>query len=294
MIKTREDSSFNLLGYAVERMDELDRENDTYSLGRALVTSNVTIRPTFIHDIDGDGYWDVAFGTQGGFFDCSDIAIMSGECDVSGGVSILYGTEDVSAMDEVKIRDFDDGYAGYGYNFVWDIHGGDIDGDGDIDLVVSLKPNSTTYELHLYLCDEGPRNYPTTTVLHSGLAGIDEAQPVMVRMVDIDGDGLKDVVFCSSSPKFISWDGFEGHISTLDYEGPSSVGLITQRKSDGAKPAFSSAYEIHSTEHTVIKMDTYPPLLNESAGADVSTEIALSERTFGSSSQVECLKYAPT
>ncbi|KAK3288010.1 hypothetical protein CYMTET_4502 [Cymbomonas tetramitiformis] len=167
-------------------------------------------------------------------------------------------------MDEVKIRSFDDGYAGYGYNFVWDIHGGDIDGDGDIDLVVSLKPNSTAYELHLYLCGEGPRNYSTTTVLHTGLADLDEAQPVMVRMIDFDGDGLQDVVFGSSTPTFISWALLEGHISTLDYEGPSSVGLITQRKSDGAKPAFSSAYEIHSTEHTVIKMDTYPPLLNES------------------------------
>ncbi|KAK3234530.1 hypothetical protein CYMTET_55081 [Cymbomonas tetramitiformis] len=183
--------------YGVTRVEEMNQADETYKLmGGLMVSSTVPFLSILSHDIDKDGYLDVIVGTQGGFYDCTD------DCDLAGGVYALYGTADPSITQAIDVRNSSDGTVselnGFGYNYVLDIHAGDIDEDGDVDLVVSIKPNSTAYEVHLYLCDGG-RFFPSTIVLHAGRANVTESQPRKVRMLDMDNDGMKDVVFASTA-----------------------------------------------------------------------------------------------
>ncbi|KAK3284913.1 hypothetical protein CYMTET_7463 [Cymbomonas tetramitiformis] len=214
---SREDSP-TAVGYSVVRVNEMnawDEEDDssesqgdnrygTYKLAEdAMISSTVPFLSIISHDIDKDGNLDVIVGTQGGFFDCED------DCDRAGGIYALYGTADPLLTDVVDIRNFSDGTVSgsnsFGYNHVLDLHVDDIDEDGDVDMVVSMKPNSTTYEIHLYLCN-GNRSFSSTTVLRTGLANVSESQPRQVRILDMNNDGLKDVVFASTAAEFVVVD----------------------------------------------------------------------------------------
>ncbi|KAK3288857.1 hypothetical protein CYMTET_3681 [Cymbomonas tetramitiformis] len=279
--------------YTIRRVRELSTYSYSFEFtdSNLYVSESASIRSMFVHDIDGDGNLDIAFGTQADFYDCDD------SCDLSGGVYVLYGSHEADSQSAIAVRDADDGVKGanssYGYNFVWDIHGGDVDDDGHTDLVVALKPNSTTYELHLYLGEGNEAHSSTTIVLHSGYANLTEAQPVMLRVIDIDQDGLKDVVFVSTSAVFTTRENYGSYLTDLNYEGPSTVGVILQEEPSEGVLRFGSAYVMHATNATILKMDTYPPSTNQNGGV-TQTEVALSESTIGNVSIVECVRFLPT
>ncbi|KAK3249297.1 hypothetical protein CYMTET_41242 [Cymbomonas tetramitiformis] len=305
------------MNYFVTRVSSTNYDEGA-AMGAHLFEKNLTLRGMFVDDIDQDGHMDVLIGTQGNntFFDCDD------ECDLTGGLYALYGTANASKVDTVEVRGRKDGVVSvdgsYGYNFVWDVQGADVDGDGDVDLVVALKPNSTTVEIHLYLCD-GPRSYTDTMVLYSGNAQKDEVQPMMVRVVDINGDGFLDVTFVSTtavlsereehdrlvelsyevSPpiKFVSVSNPETQPALITVlcvaclQGPSSVSVITQLKEHEHNARFEDALLIHETQNTIFKVDVYPPKHNRTGGTD-RAELSLSEKTVGNKSVAECLRFS--
>ncbi|KAK3259164.1 hypothetical protein CYMTET_31824 [Cymbomonas tetramitiformis] len=272
--------------YGVTRVEEMNQSDETYKLmGDLMVNSTVPFLSIHSHDVDKDGYLDVIAGTQGNFYDCED------DCDRAGGVYALYGTADPSITQAVEVRGPSDGtvndFDGFGYNYVLDMHAGDIDEDGDVDLVVSIKPNSTAYEVHLYLCDGG-RSFPSTIVLDTGRANVSESQPRKVRMVDIDNDGLKDVVFASTAATRDETDF--AHI--WRYEGSSNISLVSQLKSEDAEIKFDTARVIHQTNFSAFDLDVYPPLTAQRSDlASNTTELAISQKREDNTSSVQCIRF---
>eukprot|EP00854_Cymbomonas_tetramitiformis_P000205 gene205-369_t len=297
---SREDSP-TAVGYSVVRVNEMnawDEEDDssesqgdnrygTYKLAEdAMISSTVPFLSIISHDIDKDGNLDVIVGTQGGFFDCED------DCDRAGGIYALYGTADPLLTDVVDIRNFSDGTVSgsnsFGYNHVLDLHVDDIDEDGDVDMVVSMKPNSTTYEIHLYLCN-GNRSFSSTTVLRTGLANVSESQPRQVRILDMNNDGLKDVVFASTAAEFVVVD----FIYRWQYKGPSNISFVEQLQPVDGNLRFDHARIIHETEWSVFNMDAYPPLTSESDKLESNkTELAISQIRKDNISSVQCLQFS--
>lgn len=279
-VPTRRGGTYILLNHTVALASTVS-EIDTYRTNETIFRSNTSTRANFLHDLDGDDRLDIILATENDrLFDdeCSD------GCDLSGGIYVMHGTADPYVFDTLEIRSGANAAVGrtYVHGFVWDVHAEDVNGDGCADILASLKPNSTSYEIHLYECVDR-RTYPRTTVLHAGEAGRNDTQPVMIRVADLNGDGARDILFASTAPVLRADDEFS-EVDFLSYEGSSHVGVIVQNVNSDGAATFDEARVMHRTEGTIIEMDV------RSFGAYV--EACLSLKTPANASAVECLRFA--
>jgi len=159
-----------------------------------IIVSNLGTRPKFLFDLDEDGDLDILFGLGSEEF---------------GWVQNVDGTGNFSEGELLENTEYD--YAKYWRN----IHLGDIDGDGDIDVV-----SADGRDLLITKNINNAIGYSVADTLAGGILY------TSVQIVDIDGDGDNDILATSSSENGLHWfenlDGIGDFSELIQIEEPIS------------------------------------------------------------------------
>ena len=154
----------------------------------------LSIRPA---DFDGNGYLDVAVsGSWGGGVDNLGVALNSGAGDFA--TPLFY-----TFMNPVDPQT---------------VYSGDVDGDGDIDLVSS---NASAQSISILRNDDGLGSFGTYAEYLLGV------EPRSVITSDLNGDGKLDVVVSAGE-----WAGFNGVVIYLQDDSPFPTTLPEQNALD--------------------------------------------------------------
>ncbi|WP_291129562.1 T9SS type A sorting domain-containing protein [Flavobacterium sp. UBA7682] len=162
------------------------------------VDANASGVPGFyLADLDGDGAKDIV----------SSYASSSGSHGVSWYKNNNNGLGTFSTRIVISTA----------VNYVTSVYAGDLDGDGDMDVV---SASATDDKIAWYENLDGLGTFGAQQVLSVTADGA-----MVVRIADADGDGDKDVIFGSNDDKTIGWfknvDG-TGNFSSEIFIGPNS------------------------------------------------------------------------
>ena len=198
-----------------------------------------------LHDIDGDGDLD-AFGASGGF----------------NQNTVWYENEGAFPFTARTISSADP----------WNLTGGDMDSDGDIDLLVAvLLPN----ELYMMLND-GNGNFTTQINIPSSFDG---GSDTFLEVVDMNADGAQDILAFYEDARLLVWfenDGNQNYsehiIDTLvnrqrfkygdiDDDGDLDIVIaVTQHGDPSPVNWYENDGDENFTLHTIPFTATNPPI----------------------------------
>lgn len=169
----RNEGTGQLPDFRLQRRDALVR--DMLDLGTGS-------RPAFL-DVDGDGLLDLLVGNFGFYNPAANFK-----------PAIVYLRNTGSASHpEFTLEDLDFlGMSAYGLNFVFHFApaAGDLDGDGDTDLIIGHANGSLFFVENL----AGPANPPVFATPQADYQGISVGSYSVPQIVDVNGDGLMDLL----------------------------------------------------------------------------------------------------
>ncbi len=184
-------------------------------------SSSVGSHAVVIGDIDGDGDMDIIGGREGGLYKWVNdgsggftetnlgstyqyaLALGLGDIDGDGDLDVITGEGKITTEYLGIVRKWvNDGSGGFTKsdlgtvgNWVWAISLGDIDGDGDLDIISGNWASNTIYKW----VNDGSGGFTETNL------GSCTRSVRTTALGDIDGDGDLDIVNCDNSGGADEW-----------------------------------------------------------------------------------------
>ncbi|MCK7595043.1 FG-GAP repeat domain-containing protein [Pseudomarimonas salicorniae] len=153
--------------------------NGSFAAGEPISSDRDMTRALAVGDVDGDGDLDLAFGGEG----------INAAASATASRRVSKGNE--GPVLRLYLNDGDGGFPASGtpVGTIGDTHGifdlafGDLDGDGDLDLVAARQQRNRVF------LNDGSGQFDTGTPL-----GVETDQTLSIALGDVDGDGDLDIV----------------------------------------------------------------------------------------------------